>query len=101
MFDLFIEDGSHTTDYLNCEGNDVKHAEQEHLFLALSTDAVGGTEGPRSMRLMGSIQNRPMSILIDSGSSHTFISQRLADQLEGVVPLPNAVKVQVANGSLL
>lgn len=42
-----------------------------------------------------------MTILVDSSSSHTFISQTLAKQLEGVQPLSASIRVQVANGAVL
>lgn len=42
-----------------------------------------------------------MSILLDSGSSHTFISSALAASLSGSSSLASPVKVQVANGLVL
>jgi len=53
---------------------------QFQLFLALSVHAATGSEGPRTMRLQGSIQGIDLLILIDSGSSHSFLSQRIADR---------------------
>lgn len=38
-------------------------------------------------------------MLIDSGSSHTFIKAQLADQLTGVSVLSPALTVKVADGS--
>lgn len=49
----------------------------------------------------GSIQGKPISILLDSGSSHTFLSASLAAELTGVSDIPNPVSVKVANGQLL
>ncbi|CAO1939527.1 unnamed protein product [Urochloa humidicola] len=73
----------------------------EQLFLALSKEAVTGVEGPRTMKLVGSIQGHNMLVLVDSGSSHTFLSQDLADRLQGVQPLAETIQVQVANGQLI
>ncbi|CAO2191183.1 unnamed protein product [Urochloa humidicola] len=73
----------------------------EQLFLAISESAVSGIEGPRTMRFQGTIQDKEVLILIDSGSSNTFISTALADQLRGVLPLEGSLSVKVANGDKL
>lgn len=53
------------------------------------------------MKFQGSIQGHRISILVDSGSSHTFLCQKTADKLEGVCPLPVPIQVQVANRAML
>lgn len=53
------------------------------------------------MCLLGSIQGEHIRLLIDSGSSHTFISSELASKLSGVSSIPFPLKVQVANGHTL
>ncbi|XP_073367614.1 uncharacterized protein [Aegilops tauschii subsp. strangulata] len=40
-------------------------------------------------------------MLVDSGSSTSFIDQRLADQLSGVIPLCQQCRVRVADGGEL
>lgn len=75
------------------------HSEQ--LFCALSDSAVSGTEGPRTMKFQGSIQGLPILILIDSGSSHTFISSTVASKLSGHSQLPAPIGILVANGNYL
>lgn len=98
LFDLFSKDESSpavdTPSYLGSEY-------PGQLFLALSQDALVGTEGPRTMKLKGSIQDHHLTILVDSGSSHTFLSQALAFQLNGLTQLPGPIRVQVANGAIL
>lgn len=74
-----------------------QHSEQ--LFFALSDSAVSGTEGPRTMKFQGSIQGLPILILIDSGSSHTFISSTVASKLSGHSQLPAPIGILVANGN--
>jgi hypothetical protein len=74
---------------------------QEQLFLALSKEASSGVEGPRTMKLQGSVQGKDILILVDSGSSHTFLSTHIAAELSGVQPLQKTVQVQVANGGFL
>jgi hypothetical protein len=69
------------------------------LCVSLSEAAVNGTEAPRSMRLVGTIQGQEVLILVDSGSSHTFISSTLAAQLSGSSVLHSDLWVKVANGA--
>lgn len=57
------------------------------LFLHLSMAAVSGKPGPKTMCLSEEIQSIPLSILVDSGSSHTFIGLQFPDKLTGIVPL--------------
>jgi hypothetical protein len=54
---------------------------------------------PKSMRLMGNIQGQPMLILVDSSSSHSFLSVTLAKKISWVSPLPQVLSVKVANGN--
>lgn len=46
----------------------------DELFLTLSIAAISGNPSSRSMCLLGIVQDHPIRILVDSGSSHTFIS---------------------------
>ena len=67
----------------------------------LSVAAVAGARSPKTFCLSGDIQGNPLSILLDSGSSHSFVSMALAGSLSGVQQLSPAVTVQVANGAVL
>jgi hypothetical protein len=91
IFELFSTDDRQETEHLNCPSSD--YQQQDLLFMAVSKDVVAGTEVPRTMQLQGSIQNFTMSILVDSGSLHTFISKQLANHLSGVTPLQNTFNV--------
>jgi hypothetical protein len=53
------------------------------------------------MRMQGMIQDTPISILIDSGSSYTFLSDSWATKLSGLSLLTCSMGVQVANGARL
>jgi hypothetical protein len=63
----------------------------------VSEAAMSGLESPRSMRLMGSIQGHDMLILVDSRSSHSFLSAKLVSQLTGASELLHPKTVTVAN----
>lgn len=71
------------------------------VMLHLSIAAVAGAAAPKTLCLTGAIQGHSISILVDSGSSHTFLSASLAQSLQGVQQLPQPVHVQVANGAIL
>ena len=59
-------------------------SDQAHLFATLSLDALAGSDGPKTMRFMGSLQGQEILILVDSGSTHSFLSVSVADRLQGV-----------------
>jgi hypothetical protein len=95
MFDLFQQADDHD------DVKSVQSAPDHQVLLQLFVAAVTGSAGPNTMSLQGSIQNHPISILVDSGSSHTFLSSKFCAQLQGVSKLPYPVRVQVANGAVL
>jgi hypothetical protein len=74
------------------------NGESSQLYLTLSIAALSGVPAPKTLCLSGAIQQHKISILVDSGSSHSFISAKLASQLDGVVPLQPSLPVKVANG---
>jgi hypothetical protein len=69
-----------------------------HLCVCLSEVTVSGVESPRSMRIMGSIQGQSILILVDSASTHTFISSSVVQHLIGKSLLPRPLSVCVASG---
>ena len=71
----------------------------EQLFMSLSEAVVSGLEVPKMMKFQGQIQGKLVLILIDSGSSHTFVNTEVAPELQGISALINPVGVQVADGS--
>jgi len=76
--------------------------QQDQLFMALSQAAVTGNDGPKTLRLKGSLQGHPVLILVDSRNSHTFVSQHLAfSHLSGIQSLQSSIQVKVANGHII
>jgi hypothetical protein len=69
------------------------------LCLLLSEVAATGVESPKSMRFMGLIQGMDIMVLLDPGSSHTFISSSIAAQLSGLSSLSHPMSVKVASGT--
>lgn len=83
-----------------CPGSS-SSSDQAHLFATISLDALAGSDGPKTMRFLGSLQGQDILILVDSGSTHSFLSDSVAAHLQGVQPLPRPIRVQVANGAVL
>jgi hypothetical protein len=63
--------------------------------MSLSRSAWGCSNSAQTLKLQGSIQGQPVLILIDSGSSHTFLNEKLRPQLQGVSVRPSSLRVQV------
>jgi len=51
---------------------------EAQVCIAISMGASGGPPSVTSIQFMGHIQGHPVRILIDSDSSHTFVSVALA-----------------------
>lgn len=67
----------------------------------LSLHALTGTQGLHTLRLQGLIKGQKINILIDTGSSHSFLSQSLVKQLKLKTNICKEVSVVVADGSKL
>ena len=68
---------------------------------AISMQALVGTEGHYTMRMIGKINNQSLVILVDSGSTHNFMDQNTAKRVNCGVQMIQGLKVTVANGDIL
>jgi hypothetical protein len=73
--------------------------DDSHLLACVSEVVVLGQESAMSMRFWGTIQDQSIVILLDSGSSHSFLSSRIADHLSRVAKLIRSLSIKVANGA--
>ncbi|CAO2144897.1 unnamed protein product [Urochloa humidicola] len=80
---------------------DVDGSDSGEELMAISVYAAQGTESLKTVRMVGNILKQEVIMLIDSGSSHNFISETLATKLPNWVPLRKPVDVRVANGNIL
>ena len=53
---------------------------------------------PKTVKFVGGIQGIDLLVLLDSGSSHSFLSSRVAQHLTVLTPMTKELSVQVANG---
>jgi hypothetical protein len=58
---------------------------EEQLFFVVLSEAVTGARAKRVMQLWGKVQQVAVFILIDSSSTHSFVSQFLLPKLKTVV----------------
>jgi hypothetical protein len=69
------------------------------MLLSKEAVAMGGTS--RTLKFLGSIQGHEVVIFIDSGSSNSFINDKLASLLMDISQLSRPIRVQVANDQTL
>lgn len=70
-------------------------------FGSLSLNAMACTDHGEAMKIRALVKNKVMLVLLDSGSSHCFISAQFLLKA-GITPQPAAPKqVRVANGGIL
>lgn len=70
-------------------------------FCQLSLNVISGTDEGESFKVRALVQNKVMLILIDSGSSHSFVSKSFIDKM-GIESVPAVTQhVGVANGQIL
>jgi hypothetical protein len=69
---------------------------------ALSCHAVQGTSSTMALRLLGLLEGKPVKLLIDSGSSSSFLNSKLVSDRMQVHDLPRRFRVHFADdGELL
>jgi len=69
--------------------------------MTLFAQAVNGTEGFQTMRIRGHLNGKDVFMLTDSGSSHSFVDDKVADHIQPWQPLQISVRVAVANGGVI
>lgn len=73
----------------------------DEQLMSISKMATTGETTPRTIRLLGDIGGREVLILVDSGSSHSFISEAVATVRQDKVQPMRPVSVKIANGGVL
>jgi hypothetical protein len=81
------------------EEAEIKGSREDEL--EVSIDALTGWASPRTMRVAATIKSQPMMVLIDSGSTYNFLSDKVARTLRLPVVLTKSFTVHVANGERL
>jgi transposase InsO family protein len=93
VFDLF------PVEPLSLEEEDTSASPEDTLFLAISNAAVSGGSARRTIQFHGLMQHEHLLVLVDSGSTHSFLSAACVSRLPSSVSLvPVQMTVRVANG---
>lgn len=74
---------------------------QEETAMAISRHALTSGTPTRAIKLHAWLQGHEVLILVDSGSSTSFIDEQLASSLSGFVPLLRPCRVKVVDGGEL
>lgn len=86
-------------DFQELESSTTTPTEPENqVFMLLSAAAVSGDVAPRTMQLRGFLGDLEVLILINSGSSHSFLSSSVASKVAGCIPLLQPMTVKIADG---
>nr|GMD82510.1 Transposon Ty3-G Gag-Pol polyprotein [Ipomoea batatas]GME15449.1 Transposon Ty3-G Gag-Pol polyprotein [Ipomoea batatas]GME19231.1 Transposon Ty3-G Gag-Pol polyprotein [Ipomoea batatas] len=64
-------------------------------------NTMSGPGSPRSLRLVGKIKSSPCVVLIDSGSTHNFITPAIVEKLQLPTKAIKPFKVYIGNGDTL
>jgi hypothetical protein len=73
----------------------------DDILMSISKLAASGATTPSTIRLVGHIEDQEVLILVDSGSSHCFMSDSIASKLHVHSQQVPASKVRVAGGGIL
>eukprot|EP00253_Pinus_taeda_P025585 PITA_25585 len=67
----------------------------------ISLHALAGISSPQTLKIRGFIKHRPVVVLIDSGSTHNFIHQKVAEAVHCFVREVSNFQVQIADGGTM
>lgn len=73
----------------------------EQLLLAISQDALQGCTGPKTIQFQGKLLRQSILILVDSGSSASFLGLAVAARLPQLNQTSISASVKVANGEVM
>jgi hypothetical protein len=81
--------------------NTESSGEEQEVVCSVSLHALTGSTSdvPGVIQLQAFIEKHEILILVDSGSSTSFINQQLAQELSGIQPLLKPCRVKVADGA--
>ena len=67
----------------------------------ISLNALAGISSPQTLKIRGFVKHRPVVVLIDSGSTHNFIHQKVANAVHCFVHAVPNFQVQIADGGTM
>ncbi|KAE8728969.1 hypothetical protein F3Y22_tig00004035pilonHSYRG00004 [Hibiscus syriacus] len=106
QLNMMVEDEGHDSDVppLNQDNHIqqqlLQESEHDDGALEISINALNGTAGHSTIRIQGTVNTKLLNILVDSGSTHSFITPRWAKEGMEVVQT-NPLVITVASGERL
>lgn len=82
------------------QASEVSDAIDDTVF-AVSLQAFNGNESSKLLQFSAQIQGRDVEVLVDSGSSASFINARHVEGLQGIQSMTKTARMKVANGAEL
>jgi hypothetical protein len=73
----------------------------EPVLMSMSKTTWGGSDSGYTLKFQGLVQNQHVIILLDSGSSHTFVNEQLCHKLQSTTVVPVFFNVRVVNGDVV
>jgi len=70
----------------------------DQSFMLMSAAAISPSFHPRTLQFQGMLQGKSINILLDSGSTNSFLDTNLAASFTGVQQLSVPTSVQIADG---
>eukprot|EP00253_Pinus_taeda_P012205 PITA_12205 len=67
----------------------------------ISLHALAGISSPQTLKIRGFIKHRPVIVLIDIGSTHNFIHQKVAEVVHCFVRAVSNFQVQITDGGTM
>eukprot|EP00253_Pinus_taeda_P032665 PITA_32665 len=67
----------------------------------ISLNALAGISSPQTLKIRGFLKHRPVIVLIDSGSTHNFIHQKIAEAAHYFVRAVSNFQVQIVDGGTM
>jgi hypothetical protein len=74
---------------------------EPQLHMLLSSEAVSAETSPKTFKFQGVLQGHSVMILVDPGSSHSFVTTKLGYSLSSISVVSRPIQVQVANGQVI
>jgi len=77
------------------------HDHTNTIHFHLSPQALSGTISPKTLKFTGLIHHLPVTVLINSGSSHNILQPRIAHHLNLAISPSPPLSVMVGNGAFI
>jgi hypothetical protein len=101
---LHMIDGNKEEDFLDVEAENIIEKLMKNKKIkeySLSLNALTNNYAHNTIRIRGNYHGRELVILIDSGSTHNFIDEHIARELQISIERSLVLAVTIANGSTI